>query len=102
MQVYLSPEEEAKVLEDIAKKRSGIDDSKKQDSLFSKWLVLAICTAVCVFTVFIFVAIFLDKMIPDSIVYAWFSFWGVELVNLMLVKRGKIAHQTKADNTQQG
>jgi hypothetical protein len=41
-------------------------------------------------------------MIPDSIVYAWFSFWGVELVNLMLVKRGKIAHQTKADNTQQG
>jgi len=66
---------------------------KEKDGVFSKGIVLLIVIMVVAYAL-------LDGLLryksgfgfSDTMTTCWFAFWGVELVNLVLVRIGKLRH----------
>lgn len=69
--------------------------NNKEDKSFSQKIV-----SICIIMNVIFtIAIFATKIfnyyivIPDSLIIAWFGFWGAELVSLASIKKDKIKNK---------
>lgn len=62
--------------------------------LFGKWLIVFVCTMIIGYLIVDIICGFkLGQFLPDVLTTSWFAFWGVELINLVVIKRTKIRAQ---------
>lgn len=60
----------------------------------SNIMLVLICTMVILYAIATFVLQYFTQVeISPTLTTAWFAFWGVELVNLAVIKTSKIKHQ---------
>lgn len=71
-------------------------DNKESKGLFSKWLVVLIIVMIVIFTAVAFFFTYIDKPIDPQLIISWYAFWGVELINLCVVKVSKLKNTTDA------
>ena len=70
--------------------------NKESKGLFSKWMIVLIVVMIIVFTAVAFFFTYIDKPIDSQLIISWYAFWGIELVNLCVVKVSKITHPEDA------
>lgn len=59
--------------------------------IFSKGLIVLIVIMIVGYTLLYFTMLyFTDKSPSDVLTTCWFTFWSIELVNLVVIKRGKL------------
>lgn len=59
----------------------------------SNIMLVLICTMVILYTIAAFALQFFTQIeISPTVTTAWYAFWGVELINLTLIKTSKIKH----------
>lgn len=62
--------------------------------LFGKGLIVFVCSMIIGYLIVDIICGFkIGQFLPDVLTTAWFSFWAVELVNLVVIKRSKIRAQ---------
>ena len=60
----------------------------------SNIMLVLICTMIILYAIAAFaLQYFAQVEISPTLTTAWFTFWGVELVNLAIIKTSKIKHQ---------
>lgn len=57
---------------------------------YSKGLIIFIIVINIIFTVFAFVMFYLTGNEPSALIAAWFSFTGIELINMAVIKKQKV------------
>jgi hypothetical protein len=62
---------------------------------FSKPLVVAIVLTVLIYTTVVLYLSWHDKMVPDSLTYSFYAFFGFETGWLALIKVNKIKRETE-------
>lgn len=66
-------------------------NSKSSGGLFGKWLIVFVCSMIILYLIVDLICGFkIGQFLPDVLTTAWFSFWAVELINLVVIKRSKI------------
>ena len=78
-------------------------NSKPKKKVSNIMLVL-ICTMIILYTIAAFILQYYTSVeISPTVTTAFFSFWGVEIVNLAIIKTSKLKHgtdTTTSDNTE--
>lgn len=71
---------------------------KKSKNKVSNIMLVLICIMIISYTIANFVLQYYTSIeVSPTLTTAWFSFWGVELINLTVIKTSKVKH--KQDNT---
>lgn len=67
----------------------------------SNVMLVLICFMIIIYTVADFALQYFTSIeVSPTLTTAWFAFWGVELVNLMIIKTSKIKHNAQ-DTTEE-
>lgn len=67
---------------------------------FADRVVYVSITAVTSFTIVALIFHYFDKVdLSDTLITAWFSFWGVEIIALATIKTSKVKHRYEREDT---
>ena len=62
----------------------------------SNIMIVLICAMIIIYTIADFALQYFTQIeVSPTLTTAWFAFWGVELVNLMIIKTSKIKHNVQ-------
>lgn len=65
----------------------------------SNLMLVLICTMIILYTVANFALQYFTSIeVSPTLTTAWFAFWGVELINLTLIKTTKVKHGQDSSN----
>lgn len=68
--------------------------TKKSKKKVSNIMLVVICIMIIVYTIANFVLQYFTSIeVSPTLTTAWFAFWGVELVNLTIIKTSKVKHR---------
>jgi hypothetical protein len=71
-----------------------------QKKSFADKVVYVSIAAVTLFTIIALVFHYIDKVdLSDTLITAWFSFWGVEIIALATIKTSKVKHGYEKEDT---
>jgi hypothetical protein len=75
--------------------------ANKPKKKVSNIMLVLICVMIVAYTVADFVLQYFTSIeVSPTLTTAWFAFWGVELVNLTIIKTSKVKHgQDNSDST---
>lgn len=78
----------------VVKSARKIDNKNSSGGLFSKWLITFVCLMIIGYLIVDIICGFkIGQFLPDVLTTSWFAFWAVELINLVVIKRGKLRAQ---------
>ena len=67
--------------------------SNKPKKKVSNIMLVLICSMIILYTVAdFFLQYFTSIEVSPTLTTAWFAFWGVELINLTIIKTSKVKH----------
>ena len=59
-------------------------------------MLIVICIMIILYTIADFLLQYFTSIeVSPTLTTAWFSFWGVELINLAIIKTAKVKHNNK-------
>lgn len=75
---------------------------KKPKMKVSNIMLALICVMIILYTAANFVLQYFTSIeVSPTLTTAWFSFWGVELINLTIIKTSKVKHGQDIDPEEQ-
>lgn len=68
----------------------------------SNIMLVLICTMIIGYTIANFVLQYFTSIeVSPTLTTAWFAFWGVELINLTVIKTSKVKHNQDVNNSEE-